>query len=347
MGVWLANCPIFVWNIHTRNSYNSHCLLMALITNYLHCAVFNPQDCSKFYILLPDTPLGNIQPHCNWCLKSPHTQMPTTLYSQVLIHTAECTGAMQSEKPCPRFDTAAQDSNQGSLKLSLMLHPLCHCTKSDAPPTVPLHQVWCSTHCATAPSLMLYPLCHCTKSDAPPTVPLHQVWCSTHCATAPSLMLHPLCHCTKSDAPPTVPLHQVWCSTHCATAPSLMLHPLCHCTKSDAPPTVPLHQVWCSTHCATAPSLMLHPLCHCTKSDAPPTVPLHLVWCSTHCATAPLQIHTHLLVIRSVLVHYRWSALFLHGQYRLHVTFLFHRGGGGALTGGAWSTAGHGNWGAG
>ena len=43
------------------------------------------------------------------------TQISTTVYSQVLIHTAERTGTPQSEQTCPRFETAAQDFNPDSL----------------------------------------------------------------------------------------------------------------------------------------------------------------------------------------------------------------------------------------
>jgi len=45
--------------------------------------------------------LGRIQPHGNYCMK-------TTTYSQVLIHTAEPTGAMEGERNCPRSEAAAR-----------------------------------------------------------------------------------------------------------------------------------------------------------------------------------------------------------------------------------------------
>ena len=86
------------------------------------------------------------------------TQISTTVYSQTPIHTSEWTGAMQIEQSCPRFDTAARDSNANSLSRepeALATAPLRHCA------TAPLR------HCATAP------LRHCA------TAPLR------HCATAP------------------------------------------------------------------------------------------------------------------------------------------------------------------
>ena len=78
---------------------------------------------SAFYTLLPGRPvqsktisasLGSIQPRGNFA-KTACTQIFITVYSQVLIHTAELTGAMLCEKTCPRFHMAAQDLNLGPL----------------------------------------------------------------------------------------------------------------------------------------------------------------------------------------------------------------------------------------
>ena len=47
------------------------------------------------------------------------SQISTTVYSPVLMHIAERTGALWIEKTCSKFDTAAQDSNPGSLGIYL------------------------------------------------------------------------------------------------------------------------------------------------------------------------------------------------------------------------------------
>ena len=53
----------------------------------LHFALFNQIS----------TPLRSIQPRLNWSVKTIRRDMSTSVYSQVLIHTAEWTGAMYAE----------------------------------------------------------------------------------------------------------------------------------------------------------------------------------------------------------------------------------------------------------
>ena len=84
--------------------------------------------------------------------KTIHTHISTNVYSQVLIHTAEWTGAMKTKTNLPKFDMTAQDLYPGSESRVPTLAIV---------PAAPLRR------CATAP------LGHCA------TAPLH------HCATGP------------------------------------------------------------------------------------------------------------------------------------------------------------------
>ena len=80
---------------------------------FLYSAVSSLQDRSKrFTLYFHDRPvhwdtisasLGNIQPYATINARRLLIYVSTTVYSQILIYTAEWTGAMTSEKTCPRF----------------------------------------------------------------------------------------------------------------------------------------------------------------------------------------------------------------------------------------------------
>ena len=53
-----------------------------------------------------------------------------TVYSQLLVHTSVFPGALYSETTCPRFNTAAHDSNPGSISRESDALPLSHCATS-------------------------------------------------------------------------------------------------------------------------------------------------------------------------------------------------------------------------
>ena len=83
---------------------------------FLFSAVTNHQDSSKRFTLY-FWQTCSIKHHFSYFAKHPallqllregysRTQISTTIYSQVLIHTAEWTGAMSSENTCPMFYTA-------------------------------------------------------------------------------------------------------------------------------------------------------------------------------------------------------------------------------------------------
>ena len=85
-------------------------MLVIFIMMQLSC----PQDCTKPWTLsLPQEDLFNWTSPLLWeasnqYVKSIRLQISTTVYSQVLIHTAEWTGPMYSKQTWPKFDMAAQ-----------------------------------------------------------------------------------------------------------------------------------------------------------------------------------------------------------------------------------------------
>ena len=83
---------------------------------FLYSAVSSPLDHSKCYTSPPDRPvhfdnnltsLWIFQSWCNYCAKT-ISHISTTVSSQVLIYTAELTGASWREKKCWSFKKAAK-----------------------------------------------------------------------------------------------------------------------------------------------------------------------------------------------------------------------------------------------
>ena len=99
----------------------------------MYSAVSNPKDCSMCFTLYS----CSIRHHLVFSGKhsafyfatTTHIQIFTIMCSQVLIHTAEWTGAMRVIKLAQGF-TAAQDSNPivESLPQCPTPEPLCYCT---------------------------------------------------------------------------------------------------------------------------------------------------------------------------------------------------------------------------
>ena len=92
---------------------------------FLYSKVSSSQNCSKHFTLyFPDRPvhsdtisasLGSIQPYAAINARRLLVHISTTVYSQILIYTAEWTGAMLRQNLAQCFNTAAQDLNPGSL----------------------------------------------------------------------------------------------------------------------------------------------------------------------------------------------------------------------------------------
>ena len=102
----------------------------------LYSAVSSPLDRSKRFTLSSpgrpvhsDTVLGFSWRHSIHAAIAQRlfTHISTTVYSQVLIYTAESTKATWSESKCPNFDTVAKgDSNPGSLGCESGILPLSY-----------------------------------------------------------------------------------------------------------------------------------------------------------------------------------------------------------------------------
>ena len=71
--------------------------------------------------------LGSIHPYATINARRLFAHTSTTVYSQILIYTAEWTGAMLSEKLAQCFFTITQDSNPDSRSRESEALPMSHC----------------------------------------------------------------------------------------------------------------------------------------------------------------------------------------------------------------------------
>ena len=101
-----------------------------------YIAVSNPQNCSKRCFILPDRPvhsntisasLGSIQLCAAINARRLRVHISTTVYSQVLIYTAEELEQCRVKKLAQGFNTAANDANPGTLSRESEVLPLSHC----------------------------------------------------------------------------------------------------------------------------------------------------------------------------------------------------------------------------
>ena len=102
----------------------------------LYSAVSSPLDRSKRFTLSSpgrpvhsDTVLGFSWKHSSHAAIAQRlfTHMSTTVYSQVLIYTAESTEASRRERKCPNFRNGSKgDSNPGSLDCESGILPLSY-----------------------------------------------------------------------------------------------------------------------------------------------------------------------------------------------------------------------------
>ena len=73
------------------------------------------------------TSLRSIQPCSNYCMKTIHSRF-SAVYSQVLIYTAESTGASMERTEMPNLQNDSKgDSNPGSLDCESGILPLSYC----------------------------------------------------------------------------------------------------------------------------------------------------------------------------------------------------------------------------
>ena len=121
----------------TNNKERTNCYVFFIIYFlFLYSAVSSPLDRSKrFTLSSPGRPVHSDTVLGFSCKHSSHaaiaqrlfTHISTTVYSQVLIYTAESTEATWSERKCPNFDTVAKgDSNPGSLDCESGILPLSY-----------------------------------------------------------------------------------------------------------------------------------------------------------------------------------------------------------------------------
>ena len=107
-----------------------------LFSFLLYSAVSSPLDRSKRFTLILPWQTCSFRHQLGFSWKhSSHAaiaqrlliHMSTTVYSQVLIYTAESTEAPWSERECPNFETVAKvDSNPGSLACESGILPLSY-----------------------------------------------------------------------------------------------------------------------------------------------------------------------------------------------------------------------------
>ena len=122
-GRMILETTTYQWQRNTPNG--RQCGRWCKLGKVLYSIVFSPQDCSKHFTRYFPADLFNQTPSQPLLEASSHAainalrlliQISTTVYSQVLSHTAEWTGAMQSEKlPKICHTAAAKDLNLCSL----------------------------------------------------------------------------------------------------------------------------------------------------------------------------------------------------------------------------------------
>ena len=144
--IWLASgqtCARLIGSRHaTRErasdwlTYLSGDIRNATKGKFLYTAVSSPQDRSKrFTVYFPDRPvhsdtisasLGSIQPYATINARWLRVHISTSIYSQVLIYTAELEQCRVT-KLAQSFNTVAPDSNPGPFSRQSEALPLSHC----------------------------------------------------------------------------------------------------------------------------------------------------------------------------------------------------------------------------
>ena len=102
---------------------------------FLYSAVSSPLDRSKRFTLHPRQTCSfrhqllweAFQPRSNYARRLVYTHISTSNYSQILIYTAECTGASWREQKCPVFEMIAKGFEPGLSHCESGILPLSYC----------------------------------------------------------------------------------------------------------------------------------------------------------------------------------------------------------------------------